>query len=130
MIGHHGSVPISQVGVVWGQGNFGRVVERVSMWVVSKCSSFSFFCPRSRHAFLYITADHRLNYRTHPLFFLIYEHVDCKVCTAVCVMSAFHLLFKPRASCLPQPSSEPSRLLFFYAHSPFRSPSSSFFSVP
>lgn len=48
------------------------------MWVVSKCSSASylfiyFFHFSSRHAFLYITADHRLNYRTHPLFFLVYD---------------------------------------------------------
>lgn len=42
------------------------------MWVISKCSGQFFFLHlSSRHAFLYITADHRLNYRSHPLFSLV-----------------------------------------------------------
>lgn len=134
-----GQSPFLKWGLCRGQGNFGRGVEWVSMWVVSKCSSASYL-------FIYffsfqfqtcLSLHHRRSSSQLPnssvvlsrLWFLdcSREHVDCKVCTAVCVMSAFHLLFKPMASCLPQPSSEPSRLLFFYAHSPFRSPSSYFF---
>lgn len=67
-----GQSPFLMWGLCRGLGNFGRGTERVSMWVISKCSGQFFFLHlSSRHAFLYITADHRLNYRSHPLFSLV-----------------------------------------------------------